>query len=520
MYHINTETDKPNAERLKKNVEEMARRGIKVGDISLLMNRAEELVNDIKQTIREQYGIENPNSVKQIAEYLSELSDSTETGEKDYVLECCYNNGKWVTNEAALSELYSYGFEIGNDIITYRKAKKNYDTVCELFKYSDANGFIHPEVSLTKTNRISYKKPALMNIGKNILNYVIVPPEEGKIYSVDIKNQEPGILINMLDDETLTEALRSTEGLYNNLFKKVYRPTVKMNFLFDTFFENRIYKLSELKNMRFISPKSYMPEKAKCKSWFLDGKRIVAVETICQGTEKGKEAEREFPDKVIIETEDGEVYDTKVVWENIPNKASKDYSVTGYLPEVEINLQPNERKQFKTAFLAINYGASNLGIENICTSIDGNLMYSTVTKYDRMKKYRDMVSKCAKMGVTTLKTAFGTDVSTDKTGDQKELKRSLLSLPIQGTGADILDLLVERYKTEAKKKFGEKTNYVYYTRHDELRIFFGKEIIEQYKKEELEDWLKDTLEHQLDDWVPFQVEVEEIKNGDTMELVR
>lgn len=519
MYYINSKTDKPDAERLKRNVEAMMKRGIKIGNVYKICEQSEQLVDDLKKDIINKYNINNPNSTYDIGNYLRLLSKNTAIGEKDYVFECCYDKGKWVTNEAALTKLHSYGFEIAKDIIDYRKAKKNFDELKRLIEYADKDGLIHPTVSLTKTNRISYRNPALMNISKQILDYAIVPPEDGAIYSVDIKNQDPGVLINMIEEKTLMDSLKSEEGLYNNLFKKVFRPTARMNFLFDTFLVNTIYSPEEIKQLRVVSPTMYMPDKAKCNSWYFDNKRVVAIETICQGTEKGKESSRIFPETVVIETDDGETYNTRVEWEEDKSKHSKDYTIKGCLPDIEIRLQPNERKEFKTAFLALSYGLSRFGINNICKSIDGDLVYSTITKYPRMEYYRSMISKFANQGVTTLRTSFGTEVTSDKVSDVNELRRSLLSLPVQGTGADILDLLVERYNTEAKKKFRNMTNYIYYTRHDELRIFLGKDILDKFTHEELCEWLTDTLEHQIDNWVPFKVEVEKIKNGDPRDLM-
>ncbi len=84
-------------------------------------------------------------------------------------------------------------------------------------------GVVRPEINVGKTNRINYRKPALMNIPKDLLWHIIVPRKNGNVlYSVDIKNQEPMIIAYMLNIKILKDILKQEDDLYVGLFKKYY----------------------------------------------------------------------------------------------------------------------------------------------------------------------------------------------------------------------------------------------------------------------------------------------------------
>lgn len=521
MYYINTEKDKPSSERLLKNIEEMMRKGIRIREVDKVLYDMEEKKDALAEILRQEHGINNPNSFKQIAEHLEEMSESTDVNEKDYILDICYIDGKWKTSKEEMFKLSQMGYEFADLIIEYRKAKKYYDCLKSLVEFSDENGLIHPSVSLAKTNRINYKEPGLMTINKDLLKYVIGPRKEGDLlYSADVKNQEPAILMNILGETDLIDVLKSTEGIYNALFKKVLKPSVTMNVLIDELMENRIYSPRELRDLVTINPNNYMPKKASCKSWFYKGKRVEAVEVFCQGAEADSLDSLEYPEEAVVQLEDGTTEKVKVKWGKVNKKVKTSFEVKGELEGVEVDIQPVDRKEFKTSFLAITYGASKMSICERCKDIDGKIVYDNIAQMPKMKEYRNNCAKAANLGIQRLNTYFGTKVYADKYGGKQELKRSLLSIPVQGTGADILDLWVDHFEKEAEKKFGEDRPFVYFTRNDELVIETSSANVEKLGKEEFEKWLKDVCEHQIDNWVPFMVEIEPIINGDVNDLLR
>lgn len=513
MYKISKETDKPDIDGMLTTVRSLMDRGLRLGDYHKIKNYYVELRESLKQDISHKYGIENPNSSPQITYFLRDMSNRVSATSKNDILNICYNadTNKWSSSAENLEKLNDLGYEFAGDLLDYRKAKKYAESLVSLESSLYPDGLLHPEVSLAKTHRLNYSKPGIMSIPNELLWKVLAPFKEGNVlYSVDIKNQEPNILINMTGAEELKPALVSEDGLYEYMFKQCFKPAVTANVLIDTFAENRVYTIPELKRIGTISPALYLPIKPSSREVYINGKRVVGMETICMGGEKGLVPE--LPSKVAIETEDGQIIDTDVTWEIDKKKVnrSNDYAVTGYLNNVDIHVSPVERKEFKASWLAISYGASVFGVKAICKNIDGGKVYKYVTNIKELKEYRDRISKGARAGYHSVNTVFGTPVYADDAVDGNALKRQLLDLPIQGSGADILSLLIKHFYDYIDQNSLSGKLDIYYTRHDELIIEIDKTWYEE-NKENVEDILRDMMEHQVDDWVPFRVDIEKIE---------
>lgn len=170
-----------------------------------------------------------------------------------------------------------------------------------------------------------------------------------------------------------------------------------------------------------------------------------------------------------------------------------------------------ERKEFKTAWNAISYGASIFGVKMACKTIDAKQTYNYITKIAELKDYRNQIDKMARSGNTRIGTIFGTPLDAGYTEDYKKLKRVLLDLPVQGSGADILSLLIKHfYDYTSEKEISDKMS-IYYTRHDELIIEVNGEWLNEVGEVKVEEILRDMLEHQVDDWIPFKIEVVQTK---------
>lgn len=514
MYTITVGVDKPDRDRLKARQTEMMKRGIKIKDINELRKTFNFVRDSLKEEIETKYGIDNINSYDQVSAYLENMSSKVAYGEVNDYINSCYQDGKWVTDQYAMNRLSALGYEFADNILAYRDAKSDAEKVNSIAENIGVDGRIHPVLTLAKTNRVNYSKPALGNIRKELLQYMVEPLNEGEVvYSIDIKNQEPGILINSLGDTELLDALKSEDGLYVTMFRWVFRPFTTMSVLFDTLPEDRIYSQKELQNNIMVSPNDYIPMKAPCLAWKLNGKTVTRVQRVCQGVTYAEDIQ--YPEYVMVECDDGNVYRVGVTWEEY----KKGQQVTGWLNDVTVEISKQERKEFKTSFLAITYGASQMGIEKQCKLIDSKLLYKKITSLKGMARYKRQCSDAASKGITQLKTVFGTPVSTDKTRNRNELKRSLLSIPIQGTGADILDLLVEHFINESGSKFGESAPYIYFTRHDEILICVKENLISSFGEKEFEDWLRDTMEHRINNSIPFRVEIKRLDSITLEELL-
>jgi len=370
---------------------ECVNRGIAINDVSRLYKTFIESQQATIKNLKSLYGISNPNSSAQVIEFFQSIADEN-------IIDACVVDGKWTSNKDAMNMLVEKGYNEAVDILMYRRIKKYAESVKSIIDAMNKDGRIRPTVSLGKTNRINYKEPALMNIPKPLLWHIIAPRNAGNIlFSVDIKQQEPWILCNMLGIEELKEIFRSGEDLYEAIFMRIF--------------------------------------KRKC---------------------------------------------TKL-----------------------------ERNEIKTSWNAMSYGASIHGIKKICRNIDAKEVYGY---FNSLREFKDYKNKCfglAKKNVQKVETYFGTEIYADEYGSR--LQRVLMDIPIQGTGADILALLIQHFDEEVEDRSIENEMELYFTRHDELIIEVDMDYVEECGEQEVVDILSDIFEHQIDDWDNFMVHIERVE---------
>lgn len=391
MYIISSSHDIPDFDYLISRLQERMAEGIYVGDLSSLYAELYENQRIIALNLKNMYGIENPNSSQQVADFFSSIADSNITN-------ACIRDGKWTTDKKAMVELAMLGYQEAIDILAYRKAKKYAETVKSIMNFTSPVDYrVRPKISLGKTNRVNYSEPAIINIPKAIVGYIIKPRGDGsKLYSVDIKNQEPWIMINMLDIKMLKAILENGNDLYTEVFKVIF----------------------------------------------------------------GRE----------------------------PSKL--------------------ERQELKVSWNAMTYGASKKGINELCRHIDGDKVYDFFNSIPEFKSYRFRCKALANKKVQTVSTYFGTKVTANEYG--WKLQRVLMDIPIQGTGSDILALLVKHFDDEVENRGLEELTDIVFTRHDEIIIEVDGKLLADAGEDKVIGILTDIFQHRIDDWEPFKVEIKEL----------
>lgn len=372
-----------------------AKEGIKV---EKPVNEYEDAVRrkeDALAVIKNEYGIANPNSHKQLSEYALASNDSL-------LLSCVMDYaGKLSFNEESIAKLLEVDHPFGAVLQRYRNATSIIKNIDMIMSCVDSRGLVHPIVSLQNTNRISYTQPALMNINKKILWKMIKPFEGYELWSMDVKNQEPWIFAHLVGDKELTnlvqEAYMRKESFYKVVFEHVYGRPV-----------------------------------------------------------------------------------------------TNDY----------------EYKEFKVGWNMLTYGGTKEGLLAVCKSIDGNKLYKFFSGLPAYKEYTAKNRRLAYHKVNTLSTYFGSTVVSDKVG-VNALARSLADIGIQGTGADILALLVKNINMNImdSPELRDKVS-IYYTRHDEIIFQVKRDAGET--DEDIEKILRELCDHMIDVWVPFMIDVEKI----------
>lgn len=505
MYHIDSTKDKPDIGYMATRIRELMDEGIRLGDIDDLYEKFLGIQKELGDSITEKYGIQNPNSGPQVIEYMKDL-DNME------VYEICYEGGKWSSRKDNLQELSDLGYQFAKDLLDYRSAKKCAESINSMIKARHPDGMVRPTVSLGKTNRINYSEPAIMNIPKHLLWYTVVPRGEGNsLYSVDIKNQEPSILINLLNIEELKDALVAGEGLYENLFKKPFVQRTRVTIYVTRDEERRIVPAEEMVDSETIPPVYYTPIKPTVDTIYYNDEKVKLIEVCNTITTVG--VEPLLPATVNVETVEGNIYEVEVEWDGLSaNKLSKVgmAELEGTLKGLDIRCEGVYRSEFKQAWNAMTYGASRAGIKRMCKHIDGDKVYDYFSKIPQFKEYKSNCNKLVRRGIQAINTFFGTRLYADVEG-QARLRRVLMDLPIQGTGADILSLLIKHLDNEIEVRGLKGKIGLYYTRHDEIIIEVDKQWEEEVGKQYVVETLKDILEHQIDDWIPFKVEVERVE---------
>lgn len=401
MYHIKSGIDKPDFMFLLEELEGIVKgKGLRLSNkIFEIKDKLSKDVSSFNALIVSQYSINNPNSSAQILKYMRENLDYD-------LLEICRDEktGKLSSSKENLAELSKLGCAFAIDILNYRKYKKQLEYVEGLLGNCDRFGRIFPNIDLGATNRVNYTDPPLMNIPKEILWDVLTPRVDGNyLVSVDIKNQEPTVLINWKNIECLEDKLTSERGLYFEIFVEIF-------------------------------------------------------------------------DK-----------------------------------------EPNdlELKELKTAWLALNYGATKIGIKNICSLIDGEAVCDYFNSIKEIKRYTGEAYGLSKAKCRVAYTYFGTKLNLSAK-DVNSLKRQHLDFPIQGTCSDILSMLVKRFRWYINTYNLKDVLSIYYTRHDELIIevdktFYEKRNASKDEKDHINCLLGDILNHKVDDWVEFKTKIALVK---------
>lgn len=390
MYYINSSTDKPNISNMLNIIINKVRvRGIKIKDVSQMRGEIQQQLDEITTDINCLTGINNPRSPKQVKEYFESLTDA------DTIKFCRDDKDNIITDKASLISLADLGRQDAILILKHRKLASKLNVLKQLV--SDKLNIIRPNVSLLLSNRINYTEPALMNIHKEVLWYVIKPFDEEKnnLWSVDIKNQEPHIMAYFLNIPQIKSILadNNSKGLYESLFEIIY------------------------------------------------------------------------PDEEFTQT---------------------------------------KRNEFKTAWNALSYGCGSNTVRNTLKQLDYKKVVNYFKSLSGMKLHKARCKKIANSGRNTITTYFGTELESDKVGN--ELVRSLMDLAIQGTGADILALLIEHfYKWKESNANGSLID-IYFTRHDELILEVSKELPDDI----VCNILSDIFVHKIDDWQEFSIKIKKI----------
>lgn len=167
---------------------------------------------------------------------------------------------------------------------------------------------------------------------------------------------------------------------------------------------------------------------------------------------------------------------------------------------------PNEkvRDDVKIVWNIMSYGGSMFAINKVVKVVDGGAIYRYFQDIPEYKSYYFKCRALAKKNVQKSTTYFGTELYANELGSK--LARVLMDIPIQGTGSDILALLVEHMRTKIAMAGLRKMMDIYFTRHDEIVFDVDGSLDEEFVLK----FIEDNMTHRIDDWKPFIVKANRV----------
>lgn len=232
---ILNKTDEVPREELINYLQCSMNKGIKVETPTEDLKTAEKRLQDALSVLKNEYGIENPNSSQQLSEYAL-------ASKNELLLSIVQDpyTGKISFAKENMARLLETDIPFAGVLKRYKDAANIIKAINTVMKHQLTDGKVHPIVSLQNTNRISYTEPALMNIDKKILWKMVKPRnEDWELWSVDVKNQEPWIFAHLIGDETLTDIVKETymrkESFYRVVFERLYGRPVDNDYEYKEF---------------------------------------------------------------------------------------------------------------------------------------------------------------------------------------------------------------------------------------------------------------------------------------------
>lgn len=515
MLKLNSSTDKPNHELAVQIIEASLKEGIKINveELNKKIEGCHEEYEKCSKKIYEKYGVANVNSTRQVAELLKRESHKiAQQGlSRNDVYEISYDqrNGKFSTRKEVLLKLEALGYEFASDILDAKRASKNYSVLKGYRDFTGSDECVHPTVSVTKTHRIGLQKPSLMTIRKSLRWKIFKQrSEDMEIVCADIKNEELTILFNEIHATECFDDLLSEEGIYNSTLKKLYSPKAQLVIRIDPSFESRVIEDFEDAVMVDLEHDFDRWIKVKSSACKLDGLKVEAIKTLCFVAKSMSDAK--VPTEVEIALNDGEntkVVKTPVKWKKIISKDGDKYVFEGELPEVSMDIDPEERKEIKFMFIASIYGISEMGMRETVKHLDIPTFTSFFKSIGEYSRYAKEANRMARDKCKHTYTKFGTKIELEKWElNESGLARKFMNYPVQGTGADVMAFILENADRVIKEKYDGKIK-IYFSVYDEVVFEVNKQWMKEVGRDKVSEILKDLVEFQIDDGCPARAEI-------------
>lgn len=321
----------------------------------------------------------------------------------------------------------------------------------------DRLGGVIPKISLLETGRYQFTNPSIGNLTPYVME-LITAPKGYKIISLDVRQQEPTILLN---------------GILNcNHFKKLFNDNLEDKYVAIT---------------KFCLAQEQVLEQ---------------IDNFVRDRQQIRDTDWVYPFlKKDIQTGLIQVYKKSPVIDYVYlNKYIMQHVVDDVTPTVE------DRNGYKVALLSGSYGANEATIKRTAGEKVGASFYRMLNNLPELVDYRDRAGMALKNGMDKIYTVFGTEIKLsdfDKDGNRRDFNtkmRLAVNYPTQGTGADMLKFaIVDFYNWTKEQGISPQDARILTTRHDELVLMVKEDLVDRI------DEIKGLVELQVEDWAPILV---------------
>lgn len=423
--------------------------------------------SDITETASEsrakllKYGLKNPDRPKEVEWFLRSFN-SLEIAALMYDLK----KGGWDLTVDTFCEVAGRftGIPEIQTLYEYKQAMGTARSFKTLERHLKGGDIVHPKAKVTTTNRIMFVEPFLSGLPKRCKPFVPIN-DDSILVSVDVKAQEPNIIVNWFGSPNLREVAATETDIYTGVAKAALLPRVSL-------IEG--------------TGKSITPVH-KGVSWIWGtGDSLLYLENVHQSFLLDN------PRTVTGVFESGKRRHLPVKWgERTKGEAVGVLDVTEDISDLTFTLTNEAREEVKDVWNLLAYGGSLASAKALCSEIDGSVLVDHIKTELRLSRKIDEDE--------AHQTYFGTSLVSDK----KVGYRSVRNRIIQGTGADLMALLIERFYSEKRPEGVD----IYLTRYDELVIEIPMSFFDINGGKGVIDFLTDIFEHQVDDFTPFKVSV-------------
>ena len=204
-------------------------RGIRIDIAHELQEKIEKNYVIASQKLWEDYDIKDIKDTKTLCRVFEKQAEEEELKFGSSIIRTYSYDQKektWHTNTDIVADIAQHGNKFAINVLEVMKLFLYLQQIKSIREFVGDDGFAHPQISTSATNRVQYQKPGLLTITKPLLWNVVRPTSDDyNLYSIDIQNQEPWILINLLKIDSLKAMLSisdDTTGLYEVIYNYLY----------------------------------------------------------------------------------------------------------------------------------------------------------------------------------------------------------------------------------------------------------------------------------------------------------